>query len=265
MSLANRVLSELELGQWGLSTLAPSFQRRLASETKTSVTEKNISELCLGFYSQVSPREVQIRSFDKFIDQTALDAHSKTVIQNIFRSDFPEATLGSFEPDISRLVKSALFLVESKDLELSNLVSSLVTGFIRINGVNFRSASHPQIFGLIAIGDGIHKLNTEQLATSIAHETAHQELFLVNMLDRLVEEPYDYNEVHAPFQGRKRPPIGRLHSMWALYRMVQFQKKSGEVSSKYLDLLEQNIQAFEPGELTPFGVRLVEIAKKRAY
>jgi hypothetical protein len=79
-----------------------------------------------------------------------------------------------------------------------------------------------------------------------------------------VNQPFDYNEVHAPFQGVKRPPIGRLHSMWALYRMVQFQNTYAEVDQKYRELLLKNVEAFEDQELTPFGKKLVEIARKRA-
>ena len=102
------------------------------------------------------------------------------------------------------------------------------------------------------------------MAVMIILVIAHQELFLINLLDRLVNQPFDYNEVHAPFQGTKRPPIGRLHSMWALYRMVQFQKIQNEVDYKYRELLVKNVEAFEDQELTPFGKKLVEIARKRA-
>jgi hypothetical protein len=93
---------------------------------------------------------------------------------------------------------------------------------------------------------------------------AHQELFLVNLLDRLVNEPWDYNQVHAPFQGIKRPPIGRLHSLWALYRMVQFQRSTGNVNQKHQNLLRQNVKAFEDQELTSFAKKLVEIAGRQA-
>ena len=155
-------------------------------------------------------------------------------------------------------------LIRRNDADISALLNDLVAAFVRVRSVNFRSASHPQIFGLILIGDGALELTAKQLAVSIVHELAHQELFLINLLDRLVNQPFDYNEVHAPFQGTKRPPIGRLHSMWALYRMVQFQKIQNETDQKYQELLLKNVEAFEDQELTPCGKKLVEIARKRA-
>jgi HEXXH motif-containing protein len=121
---------------------------------------------------------------------------------------------------------------------------------------------------LILIGDGVHdSKRAKQLAVSVVHELAHQELFLMNLLDRLVNQPFDYNEIHAPFQGTKRPPIGRLHSyVGACTVWFSFKKyKTGETDQKYQELLTDKIsEAFEDQELTPFGKKLVEIAGKRA-
>ncbi len=117
---------------------------------------------------------------------------------------------------------------------------------------------------MILLGDGVREQTAQELAVSVVHEMAHQELFLVNLLDRLVNEPWDYNQVHAPFQGMKRPPIGRLHSMWALYRMVQFQRSIGDINQKHQVLLQQNVEAFEDQELTSFAKTLVGIAERQA-
>lgn len=46
--------------------------------------------------------------------------------------------------------------------------------------------------------------------------------------------------------------------------MVQFQKIQNETDQKYQELLLKNVEAFEDQELTPFGKKLVEIARKRA-
>ena len=264
MSLTSRILSELEGGQWTLASIAPSFRRRLTTETKTQLVEKNISELCMGFYGKVHPCRVAVPNLNKELDVVGASAEAKNLIEKTFASDYPGSGLISFELEISQKLQSALSLINRTDNAVSLLLKELVTAFARVKSVNFRSASHPQLFGLILIGDGVWELSEQQLAVSVVHELAHQELFLINLLDRLVNQPFDFNEVHAPFQGVKRPPIGRLHSMWALYRMVQFQNIHAEVDQKYRDLLLKNVDAFEDQELTPFGKKLVEIARKRA-
>ena len=251
MSLAARILSELEEGQWTLASIAPSFRRRLTAETKSQIQEKNLSELCMGFYGKVRPHDIVIPNQRKELDMARVNNEVRGLIEKTFVADYHGATLTSFESEISQRLQTALELIHRTDVGISLLLNEVVAAFVRVKSVNFRSASHPQIFGLILIGDGVHEL-------------AHQELFLINLLDRLVNQPFDYNEVHAPFQGTKRPPIGRLHSMWALYRMVQFQKLQNEADPKYRELLLKNVEAFEDQELSPFGKKLVEIARKRA-
>ena len=264
MSLAARILSELEEGQWTLASIAPSFRRRLTAETKSQIQEKNLSELCMGFYGKVRPHDIVIPNQRKELDMARVNNEVRGLIEKTFVADYHGATLTSFESEISQRLQTALELIHRTDVGISLLLNEVVAAFVRVKSVNFRSASHPQIFGLILIGDGVHELTAKQLAVSVVHELAHQELFLINLLDRLVNQPFDYNEVHAPFQGTKRPPIGRLHSMWALYRMVQFQKLQNEADPKYRELLLKNVEAFEDQELSPFGKKLVEIARKRA-
>jgi len=264
MSLTARILSELEAGQWTLSSIAPSFRRRLMAETKSQPQEKNLSELCMGFYGKVGPHDIVIPNQRKELDVARVSNEVRGLIERTFASDYSGAAMISFESEISQKLQTALELIHRTDAGISLLLNQLVAAFVRVKSVNFRSASHPQIFGLILIGDGAHELTAKQLAVSVVHELAHQELFLINLLDRLVNQPFDYNEIHAPFQGTKRPPIGRLHSMWALYRMVQFQKIQNETDQKYQELLLKNLEAFEDQELTPFGKKLVEIARKRA-
>ncbi len=263
MSIAERVLSELEEGRWSVGSIAPSFQRRLKRESQTDSSEKNISELCLAFYGKAHLDLVSVQNEKKEILLAGLSTQVNTLLKNIFLSDYPNSQLIEFENEISKNLQAALENIEINDSVIACYMKNIVTGFCRVSGVNFRSASHPQAFGIIFLGDGVLEQNEEQLAVSIVHEYAHQELFLINLIDRLVNREFDYNEVHAPFQGKRRPPIGRLHSLWALYRMVQFQKKTSRVSEKYLRLLSENILAFEENELTPFGESIVNLVRRR--
>ncbi|MBI4237830.1 MAG: hypothetical protein HY696_05360 [Deltaproteobacteria bacterium] len=119
----------------------------------------------------------------------------------------------------------------------------------------FRSASHPHYLGCIFL-----RLNRspEETALSLAHELAHQELFLLNLVDRLIVAAADYRLVHAPFQGRERPSIGRLHSAHALFRMVDHENATADPRRpRHVDLLQATIDTFQPGDLTALGRRLV--------
>jgi hypothetical protein len=263
MSFANRVLSELELGQWTISSIAPSFARRLAGEIKIQDFEKSISELCMSHYGKIRPHLVSTSRNKKLAGSDELSLEVKNLIQNILRADDPDSSVINFESNLLQRLLTAMELINDSNPAISELIEKIVASFVRVDSSSFRSASHPHLFGLILIGDKANELTPPELAISIVHELAHQELFLINMLDRLVNQPFDYNEVHAPFQGVKRPPIGRLHSLWALYRMVEFQMKNNNVNQKHKDLLHQNALAFEDQELTPFAKKLVEIAVRR--
>ncbi len=107
------------------------------------------------------------------------------------------------------------------------------------------------------------RLDYKNLAVSIVHEMAHQELFLINVLDRLVEESADFSLVHAPFQGIVRPPIGRLHSLYALFRMVEFEKQSGLPNERHQQLIFDTIDSFQDFELTDFARQLVRAIETR--
>lgn len=263
MSFAERVLSELEVGQWTISSIAPSFKRRLAAEISAPDLEKNISELCMSHYGKIRLDLVSISKNKKIAGSDELSLDAKDLIQIILRADDPDASVINFESVLFQKLLTAMNLIKSMSPEISALIENVVAGFVPVNSVPFRSASHPHLFGLILIGDKANELTAQELAVSVVHELAHQELFLINLLDRLVNQAFDYHEVHAPFQGVKRPPIGRLHSLWALYRMVEFQMNMNNVNQKHKALLHENAQAFEDQELTPFAKKLVEIAVRR--
>jgi hypothetical protein len=264
MSLSERILFALENGEWCLQDIAPSFRRRLADGLQIDPLAKSISALCMGYYGKVNPNNILLPHLSRAIDPNQLSVDARMLIESTFVSDYENSSVCAFETETREKLEEAMAIVEQANQGLATLRESNITGFIRVAGVNFRSASHPHIFGLILLGDGVLEQSTPQLAVSVVHEMAHQELFLVNLLDRLVNEPWDYNQVHAPFQGTKRPPIGRLHSLWALYRMVQFQRSIGNINQKHQDLLRQNVEAFEDQELTSFAKKLVEIAGRQA-
>lgn len=264
MGIRENVIACLTENKWCFETVAPSFRNTLSKQTINVDARKSITELCLAHYSKIRPTEIEIVRIEESGTALQLNIQTAGTIQKIMSIDHPKSELGIFSSDESIKLKNASDFVKHFDMELAHILSKNEIVFLRLLNTNFRSASHPHIFGAIIIGDKISSQNDNQLATSLVHELAHQELFLVNLIDRLVNKVFDNNEIHAPLQGRNRPPIGRLHSLWALHRMIQFLKISGQDFRELKPILKENLNAFEKKELTEFGAMLVEIAKKNA-
>ncbi|MGE0631451.1 MAG: HEXXH motif-containing putative peptide modification protein [Pseudobdellovibrionaceae bacterium] len=264
MSLVQQLQTKLKTGNWIFDDVSPSFQRQLEKKVNSQKLNKNISELCLAHYKKLSLSETMVNSSTRGLSDINISAQTLNAIENILSTEYPGSHVKQFENMVSEKLNRSLHFIETLNPLVYPLIDRTITLFLRVSGVSFRSASHPLLFGIILIGDGVEGLSSEQAAVSIIHELAHQELFLINLVDRLVNRPFDHNEIHAPFQGKKRPPIGRLHSLWALYRMVEFQMLQKNINQKHLDLLTKNLEAFEDGELTEMGQILVQVAKERA-
>ena len=264
MKLSEKIQIKLRNGHWVFDDLAGAYKVQLEKRVNPYNLDKNISELCIANYKNIDLFRSELVSNSKGLYDSKLDASVSGVVQDIFSQEFPESSVINFESTDSDKITMAFEFIRSHNADSFNLAGKNITSFLRLRGTSFRTASHPHLYGVIIIGDGFKMLSVEDAAVSILHELAHQELFLINLVDRLVNQPFELNEIHAPMQGKKRPPIGRLHSLWALYRMVEFQLCLGNKNSKHYQLLVQNIKAFEEGELTDFGKALVEVAKTRA-
>lgn len=264
MTLSEQIHKNLIDGSWVFDDLGHLFQDQLSNKLNLQKLNKNTSELCLAHYKNVQLDKLNLNSESKGLYNFETNLEISKVIRSIFSNEYPEMVMISFEKDESEKIENALKFINTLDNQLYDMTVKNINLFLRLQNTNFRSASHPHLYGIMLIGDGIADLTSEQLAVSIIHELAHQELFLINLVDRLVHQPFDNNEIHAPLQGKKRPPIGRLHSLWALYRMVRFQSSMGKPNSKHRDMLLQNVKSFEKGELTKMGKALVQIVYEKA-
>jgi hypothetical protein len=146
MSLSARILSELEAGQWTLTSIAPSFRRRLTAETKSQLQEKNISELCMGFYGNVRPHDIVIPNQRKELDVARISNEVQGLIERTFASDYSGAAVISFESEISQKLQTALELIHRTDAGISLLLSELVAAFVRVKSVNFQKCVAPANF-----------------------------------------------------------------------------------------------------------------------
>lgn len=121
-----------------------------------------------------------------------------------------------------------------------------------IEGGSFLSVSDPKAFGTLFLTPGIE--HVEEIALTIVHELAHQELFLVNVVDPLVRRDARERLRFAPFQGKLRPPIGRLHAAHALFRMGQLTRRmGGAFTSAVARDLRAALSVLDAAELTDFA------------
>lgn len=264
MSVQVEAMRNLEEGLWAIDGLRGRLRANL--EAQCARSDKTIMEMTFFRYRGVLLSEMEFPLL-----QGALNARFSIPQASIYRqvnlllSEHSQTSLWSeFSDDEIQKIEKALLIISRTRNGWHALVSANVICFLRVRNSQYRSASHPHLYGAILIGDGIALQSAHDVAVSIVHELAHQELFLLNMIDRLVNRAFDFNEIHAPFQGKRRPPIGRLHSLWALYRMVQFHETLGKRDEKLLRLLVENASSFESNELTPFATRIVAIARRMA-
>lgn len=254
----------VESGHWVAGELAGHLLKQLSKNQPSLHREPGLTSRCISHYRRLKLDDIKLQSDSKGLSDLEISVGAEKAVNDIFNRELENASLAQgFTVEESKKLTSALELIRSLDPQVFSILSKVVGLFIKAENVQFRSASHPHLMGTIILSEKAFKQDTNGLAVSVVHELAHQELYFLNLMDRLVVKAFDYNQIHAPFQDRKRPPIGRLHSMWALYRMVQFERKIGVPVQKHEDLLRRNCIAFELPELTEFGKFLVAVTAKQ--
>ncbi len=270
MNLKDLGLKTIESGGWMFDELSPRFRsalmRRIGDAQDglaIALERRPLMELTLRAYGPEIARSWQ--GFDvnsKFLTPSK-ETDQFEVSGRIANKVSEEGRPASFtSEDISLIVKAERFLAEVAPTTFA-LKDRWVNSYMKLENVGFRSGSHPHAFGCIFFGERIREFTVQEVAISMVHEMAHQELFLFNLLDRLVEAEADFKLVHAPFQGTVRPTIGRLHSLYALSRMVEFEKQAGFSSDRHADMLFATADTFEPADLTEYGTSLVNAVVRR--
>ena len=270
MSLKDLALQTIETGGWTFDELAPRFRsalkRRLGDAQDgqvASLERKSLMELTLLAYDPEVPRSWHGFGLNsKFLllpKEKEGSLVAGKLADKVFQGGVPAALTSE---DTSLIGQAEKFLYEVARPTFV-LKDRWVNSYMKLANVGFRSGSHPHAFGCIFFGERIKEFTEKEVAVSIVHEMAHQELFLFNLLDRLVETDADFKLIHAPFQGTVRPTIGRLHSLYALFRMVEFERQAGLNSSRHADLLFATADTFTAGDLTDYGASLVDAVVKR--
>lgn len=259
MSLKDKSLILVERGEWIFDLIGPLFREGLISRLGTSTRELELPmmELSLHAYG-VSEMELHpLKRTGRFLEEALFQDRDSESLQRLATGVYTTARPIPFSLERKSAIATAERFIASKSITIRKLLERWISTYLLLGDVHFRSGSSPHAFGCIFLGEKMDSLAFESLAVSIVHEMAHQELFLFNLIDRLVNAEADFNLVHAPFQGIKRPPIGRLHSLYALFRMVEFEKLADLPYERHQQLLLDTIYSFEEFELTDFAKQLL--------
>ncbi|MBX3032593.1 MAG: hypothetical protein KF865_01615 [Bdellovibrionaceae bacterium] len=263
MSLKDKSLILIERGEWVFDLVGPLFREGLVSRLGTSTRELPMMELSLHAYG-VSEMELHsLKRIGRFFEEAMFHSRDSETLQRLATGVYATAKPIPLSRERKTAITMAEKFIAGKSMVTGELLERWISTYLLLEDVHFRSGSSPHAFGCIFLGEKMDSLAFENLAVSIVHEMAHQELFLFNLIDRLVNAEADFNLVHAPFQGIKRPPIGRLHSLYALFRMVEFEKLAELPHEKHQQLLLDTIHSFEEFELTDFAKQLLRSIERR--
>lgn len=245
----NLLKENLSMHKWTFDLLVDEVRSNFAQRLQVvSTGPLSITYLAHNFYNKNAPKLTLEKERDLNLKALSILDSEVELMNQYLNKYFKQGTLET-NPEKIQTIES-LLLEFSQIAESDESLKSTMCFFekiILVKDVTFRGASHPHFLGtlFLSLPDDFDK---KDVFTSIVHELAHQELFLFNFLDRLVNKNYDYHLIHAPYQNKMRPPIGRLHSLHALYRMIQFNKQD-----VYTKKFKENIQSFEEDELTDFS------------
>ncbi|GEM_PF-1482041 len=266
LPVSDDVLHSLQRGEWVFPTFVPALRATFEATQRRNeghfLAELPLFILTSMFYKkEFLPISVATRFFAQRQSvagkiATLTTPEERTFWESAFATVSPEtAPCEASTPEIVALETAVGLLDRHVRVKSTSPVSKAIAAFASFDSEKFRSASHPHYLGCIFL-----RLNRPagETALSLAHELAHQELFLLNFADRLITAAADYRLVHAPFQGRQRPSIGRLHAAHALFRMTDHERATQDARlQKHVETLQATIDTFQNSDLTEFGRKLV--------
>lgn len=158
-------------------------------------------------------------------------------------------------PRLEKLVKNCWKKLKSESGIDSAVVCALAPDLIFVDGPEFGSASHPHLFGAIIFSSKVlEKRGQAAVTRALIHEMAHQEIFLLNLIDPLIVlKTAETQRIYAPYQKKMRPPMGLVHATHALFRMLQYDKRESQEYAAIYDVFRQSLDQAKHLELSKIG------------
>lgn len=255
-NLMAEILLRLQKGEWIFNILEPAFREELLRVHPECGPHSSITTLtALHYRKRLMPETLASRPSLHLLSFANESTEDLSFWSEATGTISPGVVLAFPGREWSQTISKALEIIGSALPGTLAILQSHASYLCSVSTERFKSASHPHYFGtlFLAVAD-----DPVSVAISLVHEMAHQELFLINLVDRLVNATSDFNLVHAPYQGKTRPPIGRIHSAHALFRMIQLEVELGlNRAAQHAELLDTTVATFSEEELTPFARKLV--------
>lgn len=256
------IVQRLSGGAWLFDDLAPPFLKKIASSARLSFLDGRAvpSYVATLTYYRVLPEPdvLEALASGAFSGRAPSCLGTRPVWSRLSQSVTDKSSPAELNAEQQTALLNSWTELANLDPSYGHQFAGVVKAMVPLDDSGFGAASSPHLFGCIFITRQWLAQSLEKRMTSLVHELAHQELFLVNLVDRLVNSSSDYSLAHAPYQGTQRPPIGRLHSAHALFRMRNLQKQVGWKHDETDRVLAETCRSFTSEELTPLAAELVE-------
>lgn len=244
----NETVAQISKGEWIFDLLTPTVSEELSKSLSQSFANKNVSCQFYKYYLDIDLQSVNKKLL--FLESSILGQRELKIIGELLVKN---GKLTDFNIEEKMYINNLFESFNIFDPGLYLEISKIFRFAARITSSTFSGASNPKAFGTVFIGDNFSKLEIKFQQMSLVHELAHQELFLIQLIDRLVISEKDAHYIMSPYQGRPRPPIGRIHSLWALFRMCQFANRLGIDDSFYRKTICETKATLLQADLTQFG------------
>lgn len=261
------LIEALANGSWLFDELLPAFLGKLSASARLSFLKgRDVPSYVavLAYYRVLPETDVLSALEDRaFEGRSPSTAQCRPVWNRLAKTVSERCEAADIDDSQKEILLGSWRELAEVDGVCGGEFARVVEALVPLSGSDFGAASTPRLLGCLFITRAWLELPFEKRMTSLVHELAHQELFVINLTDRLVNSSADYSLVHAPLQGTLRPPIGRLHAAHSLHRMRQFQRRVGWGSGENERLLAETCATFSDGELTPFAAGLVRDVYRR--
>lgn len=256
------IVESFSKGEWIFDYLYPPFVSAIEGSDQVRKIKGDKSpfflKTALHYKVLLETEAREISSFD-FAENSVVHAlEASNAMKKLVKTTHFETDIWASNTSEHLILKSIWSRLSSADAVIGSHFSRIVSNVIPVQNKLFSAASSPHAFGALFLTKRWLGLSEEAQMVSQVHELAHQELFLVNLVDRLVNESSDFALAHGPLQGKQRPPIGRLHAAHALFRMRNFRKSMGWNFDQVQLLLQETCATLHRSELTALAFSIVK-------